>query len=47
MVQMTIAELDKGPCSKKYLFEMVGLFPGDAEAVPTREGVLAKTLWKL
>ena len=30
----------------KYSFEMVGLFPGYAEAVPTGDGVLAKTLWK-
>ena len=30
----------------KYLFEMVGLFLGAAKAVPTGEGVLAKTLWK-
>lgn len=30
----------------KYSFEMVGLFPGYAEAVPTGDGVLAKTRWK-
>jgi hypothetical protein len=45
MVETTIAEVDKGHyAAMKYLFELVGLFPGDAETPAGGDAVLAKTL---
>jgi hypothetical protein len=45
MVETTIAEVDKGHyAAMKYLFELVGLFPGDAETPVGGDAVLAKTL---
>jgi hypothetical protein len=45
MVETTIAEVDKGHyAAMKYLFELVGLFPGNLEPAAGDDDVLAKTL---
>lgn len=45
MVETTIAEVDKGHyAAMKYLFELVGLFPGNLEPAAPDDDVLAKTL---
>src|SRR5262249_29381149 len=46
MVGTTIDEVDKGHyAAMKYLFELIGLYPGNSEAaVAEDDGVLAKTL---
>jgi hypothetical protein len=45
MVETTIAEVDKGHyAAMKYLFELVGLFPGNLEPAAASDDVLAKTL---
>ncbi|HEX4487551.1 MAG TPA: hypothetical protein VH088_14865 [Terriglobales bacterium] len=45
MVETTIAEVDKGHyAAMKYLFELVGLFPGNLEPAAANDDVLAKTL---
>jgi hypothetical protein len=45
MVETTIAEVDKGHyAAMKYLFELVGLFPGNLEPAAPGDDVLAKTL---
>jgi hypothetical protein len=48
MVETTIGEVGKGHYgAMKYLFEMVGLYPGeDGETAPEGEDVLAATLLK-
>jgi hypothetical protein len=45
MVETAIGEADKGHfAAMKYLFEMIGLYPGPSEAEPQGEDSLAKTL---
>ena len=45
MVETAIGEADKGHfAAMKYLFEMIGLYPGPSEAEPQGEDALAKTL---
>jgi hypothetical protein len=45
MVETTIGEVDKGHyVAMKYLFELIGLYPGGAEQESSGESVLAKTL---
>ena len=45
MVETAIGEADKGHfAAMKYLFEMVGLYPGPGEAEPHGEDSLARTL---
>jgi hypothetical protein len=45
MVETAIGEADKGHfAAMKYLFEMIGLYPGPSEAEPQGEDSLARTL---
>ncbi len=45
MVETTIAEAGKGHyVAMKYLFELIGLYPGAEQEAPVGDGVLAKTL---
>ncbi|HWF91795.1 MAG TPA: hypothetical protein VN684_05895 [Terriglobales bacterium] len=45
MVETAIGEADKGHfAAMKYLFEMIGLYPGPSEAEPEGEDSLARTL---
>ena len=45
MVETTIGEVDKGHyAAMKYLFEMIGLYPGNGEPAAAGANVLAKTL---
>ena len=45
MVETAITEADKGHfAAMKYLFEMIGLYPGPSEAEPQGEDSLARTL---
>jgi hypothetical protein len=45
LVETAIGEADKGHfAAMKYLFEMIGLYPGPEEAEPQAEDSLARTL---